>query len=104
MTPSLVVHLYLIGLPPGETAFAVSCTCGAPLLSQARTMFASEFKLSERGALAAETTCGFCAKTWTADKKTTRAIGATYPISRFSGGNLYLNICTPYLAVDRRNS
>src|SRR5262249_30896957 len=71
IAPSLVVHLYLIGLPLGETAFAVSCTRGAPLLSQARTMFASEARLSVRGALAAVTTCAFWAKTLAADRNTT---------------------------------
>jgi len=51
-------------------------------LSQARTMFASEVKLSERGALVAEMTCGFWAKTWAAETHTTRAMGATYLFSR----------------------
>jgi hypothetical protein len=40
-------------------------------------MFASEVKLSERGALVAEMTCGFWAKTWAADNDTTRAMDAT---------------------------
>src|ERR1041384_8187799 len=93
MVPASVVHLYLIGKPPGETAFAVSCTCGAPPSAQAVTMFESAVKLSESGALTAETTFVFWANACVVNIEAARAIGATYPASR----KIFLNICTPYV-------
>src|SRR5688572_26945096 len=90
IVPPLVVHLYLIGLPLGETAFAVKRTCGAPESLHALTTVVFELKLSLSGALATAAV-GFWANAGMAPSTTIKASWATYrPV-----GGKFVNMCTP---------
>src|SRR6185437_6439234 len=93
IVPADVVHLYLIGLPLGETASAVKRTCGVPELLHALTVVASEVRFSLSGALVVLTTVAldFCASAGTELTKAASAIGAANRESRAR----FLNICTP---------
>src|SRR5262245_15993364 len=93
MSPPVVVHLYLIGLPLGETALAVRRTCCA-FASHALMIAVSDVKLSLSGALTTDAfgvAFGFWASAGTEQKSAARAIGAAK--RRNSGA--FLNICTP---------
>jgi hypothetical protein len=90
IVPPVVVHLYLIGLPLGETAFAVNWTCGAPESLHALTTVGLDVKLSLSGALTTDAV-GFCASAGIEPTNAAKAIGAAYRASRVK----FLNICTP---------
>src|SRR5688572_33439097 len=96
IVPALVVHLYLIALPLGETAFAVRRTCGVPESLHVLTTAVLEVRLSLSGALATAAV-GFCAKAVIAPSRTTKALWATY---RPSGGKL-VSMCTPCGEIGR---
>src|SRR5262249_6471648 len=93
MSPSVVVHLYLIGLPLGETAFAVSRTCCA-LASHALMIAVSEVKVSLSGALTTDAfgvAFGFWASAGTEQNSAATASGA----AKRRNMGAFFNICTP---------
>src|SRR5690349_9523006 len=92
IVPPVELQRYLIGCPPGETAFALSCTFGPPASVQALTAVGLDDSLSVSGGLTELTTVGFfCASVYGEMIMAARAIGAMKSMMR----GFFLDICTP---------